>query len=49
MRNDGILPQFANIVCTQCYATYENSKLMKIYKITYKINFRKSLHPKSIS
>ena len=24
MRRDGIIPPFANIVCTQCYSTYKN-------------------------
>ena len=48
MPNDGILPQIANIVCTQCYATYKNRKLTKIYEITYEINFRKLLHQKSV-
>ena len=46
MRNGRILPQIANIVCTQCHATYKNRKLAKLLT---KINFRKSLHLKSIS
>ena len=49
MRNDGILPQIANIVCTQCYATYKNRKLTKIYKITCENIFRNLLHSKAIS
>ena len=49
MPNDGILPQIANIVCTQCYATYKNRKLTKIYEITCENIFRNLLHPKTIS
>ena len=49
MHNDRTLLQFANIVCTKCYATYKNRKRTKIYEITYEINFRKLLHPTWIS
>ena len=39
MPNDGILPQFANIVCTQCYTTYTNRKLQKFTKLLAKLIF----------
>ena len=47
MRNDGILPQFANIVCTQCYATYRKLswKLVSInYPIYWGINSPKFIN-----
>ena len=47
MRNDGILPQFANIVCTQCCATYRKLswKLVSInYPIYWGINSSKFIN-----